>query len=501
MNAPKPATYKLSKSRLMQHRQCPRRLWLFTHRPELAEDDLNAQAAMASGTNVGEVARTLYPEGVLIESGNLTDDLNATTSLLNAAPRPLFEATLSANDVLVRVDLLLPTPTATYRLVEVKSSTSVKRYHLDDAAIQTWVAQNAGVAIAGTDIAHINNQFTYLGGDDYAGLFTHTDISLQVAERLPQISGWINAAQSTLAGSEPEILPGAQCNDPFSCPFIAHCQPVKTDAPEYPVTLLPRASRVHRELLAAGYEDLRDVPDQMLNHPLHQKIQRLSRSGSAEITAEGTTFARSLPYPRYYLDFETIAFAIPRWIGTRPYRQIPFQFSCHVAPCPGTLMPFSFLSTDGEDPRRAFIKALIAAVNPEICTKPGQAPGPVFVYNAAFERSRINELAASFPEFTDALTALNARIVDLLPVTRAHYYHPAMRGSWSLKAVLPTIGVDLDYSSLAVANGGMAQEAYLDIINPETPFEQKEKLRQDLLDYCALDTYGLVRLVERLAQG
>ena len=62
MNAPNPATYKLSKSRLMQHRQCPRRLWLFTHLPELAEDDLNAQAAMASGTNVGEVAHTLYPK-------------------------------------------------------------------------------------------------------------------------------------------------------------------------------------------------------------------------------------------------------------------------------------------------------------------------------------------------------------------------------------------------------------------------------------------------------
>jgi hypothetical protein len=485
----------------MQHRQCPRRLWLFTHRPELAEDNLNAQAAMASGTNVGEVARTLYPDGVLIESGNLTDDLNKTSSLLNAAPRPLFEATLSANDVLVRVDLLLPTPTAAYRLVEVKSSTSVKRYHLDDAAIQTWVAQNAGVAIAGTDIAHINNQFTYLGGKDYAGLFTHTDISFQVAERLPQISGWINAAQATLAGSEPEILPGAQCNEPFSCPFIAHCLPVKAQAPEYPVTLLPRASRVHRELLAAGYEDLRDVPDQMLNHPLHQKIQRLSRSGSADISPEGATCARNLPYPRYYLDFETIAFAIPRWVGTRPYRQIPFQFSCHVEPCPGTLMPFSFLSSDGADPRRAFIEALIAAVNPEICTKSGQAPGPVLVYNAAFERSRINELSAAFPEFSEALTALNARIVDLLPVTRAHYYHPAMRGSWSLKAVLPTIGIDLDYSALPVANGGMAQEAYLDIINPETPDERKEKLRQDLLDYCALDTYGLVRLVERLAQG
>lgn len=171
MNTPKPATYKLSKSRLMQHRQCPRRLWLFTHRPELAEEDSGALAVMAGGTHVGEIARTLYPEGVLIESGNLTADLSATTALLNAAPRPLFEATLSANDVLVRVDLLLPT-NAAYRLVEVKSSTSVKHYHLDDAAIQTWVAQNAGIAIAGTDIAHINNRFTFLGGNNYAGLFT-----------------------------------------------------------------------------------------------------------------------------------------------------------------------------------------------------------------------------------------------------------------------------------------------------------------------------------------
>lgn len=490
--------YKLSKSKLLAFRQCPKRLWLQTHHPERADYDDATTAIMAAGTEVGEVFRTLYPAGVLIDGEDLGDALLKTRDLLQAEPkRPIFEATLEACDVLVRVDMLSPEADG-FRLVEVKSSTSVKPYHLDDAAIQTWVVTQAGIPVKQTAIAHIDSRFVYPGNSEFSGLFTEQAIDPEVSERLPQVVRWVSDAKAMLAGDEPCITAGDQCHQPFDCPFLAYCAP-NVDEPEFPVEILPRNYRLVAQLKDEGYSDLREVPEERLAREIHRKVLRVTKSGQAELSDEGRRIARSLPYPRYYLDFETIAFAVPRWVGTRPYQQVPFQFSCHVELAPGIVAPSAFLSTDGADPRRAFAEALIEAVNPKIFADmpvSGSKPGPVMVYNATFERSRINELAAYFPDLADKLVAINERIADLLPITREHYYHPEMRGSWSLKAVLPTIGADLSYDGMAVANGGMAQEAFLEMIDPETPVDRKEELRQGLLDYCALDTYALLQLVD-----
>ncbi len=145
-----------------------------------------------------------------------------------------------------------------------------------------------------------------------------------------------------------------------------------------------------------------------------------------------------------------------------------------------------FLDLSGADPSEQFAEALIAAC--------GQV-GPVLVYNASFEDSRISELADRFPQLQRPLVAINERIVDLLPVARRHYYHPAQQGSWGLKSVLPTIAPDLSYEKLdGVRDGSMAMTAYLEAINPQTVSQRKDEIRRQLLDYCGLDTTALVRL-------
>ena len=219
----------LSKSRILAHRQCPKRLWLQTYRPELVETDPNAAARFAQGAQVGEVARQLYPDGVLIAGDDLRQALRDTAEVLARSPQcPVFEATFEHEGVLVRVDLLLPDGEA-YRLVEVKSSTAVKGYHLSDATVQSWVTANAGVPISRTEIAHIDTSFAYSGHGDYRGLFTHADIS-EVSALSPEIPAWAEGARATLSGEEPRIAPGAQCHAPFECPwrngaqlFVEHC--------------------------------------------------------------------------------------------------------------------------------------------------------------------------------------------------------------------------------------------------------------------------------------
>ena len=194
----------------------------------------------------------------------------------------------------------------------------------------------------------------------------------------------------------------------------------------------------------------------------------------------------ALPYPRYYLDFETVSPIVPRWAGTSPSSpHVPFQWSCHIEYAPGQLRHEMFLDVSGDDPRRGCADSLINALANE---------GPVLVYHAMFEKGRIAELAQRFPELAPVLLSINERVVDLLPMARQHYYHPAMKGSWSIKAVLPTIAPDLGYDQMEVGNGGDAQNAYSEIVHPGITEERKQQLIEGLREYCALDTLAMVRL-------
>lgn len=479
-------TRGLSKSRVMAHRQCAKRLWLQTYRGDLA-DETGAQAAFDFGDQIGDVARQQYPDGHLIEHGDLTEDLTATRACLSARPRkPLFEATFAYRNTLVRADLLLPMRTG-YRLVEVKASTSVKPHYLEDVAIQAWVMKNANVRVRRLELAHVDNSFIYPGNADYSDLLRYVDVASEVGPLVDKVGGWVKAARATLGGTEPRIEPGAQCKKPYPCPFIDYCSPPVEDG--YPLSELQYGGKVVEALVADGYTDLRKVPAKRLSKAQHLMVHRAVKTGKPVIDPAAGEFLQRLDWPRRYLDFETIQFAVPIWKGTRPYQQIPFQWSCHRETRRGKVVHHEFLATGTEDPRRAFVESLMEALG---------GTGPIFVYNASFERARMEELAASFPEFAPALEAAIARFEDLLPLVRSHYYHRDQHGSWSLKAVLPTIASDLAYSELEVSNGGDASETFRSLLDPDMPTPEAESLRKALLVYCGRDTEALVRIARLL---
>jgi predicted RecB family nuclease len=186
------------------------------------------------------------------------------------------------------------------------------------------------------------------------------------------------------------------------------------------------------------------------------------------------------------LDFETIQFAVPIWKGTRPYQQLPFQWSCHVEPKPGEFRHEEFLDTTGQSPLTSFIKKLVACLGEN---------GPIFVYSH-FERTILGQLAEMYPDQAQKIQKVIERLVDLFPLAKEHYYHPQMKGSWSIKSVLPTIAPDLDYGSIEeVQDGTAAQIAYLEVIDPQTDEVRKLELSKQMLEYCKLDTLAMVRLV------
>lgn len=479
----------LSKSKIIAHRQCPKRLWLQINRPELIQISAATQVRFDEGNKVGDIARQNHPGGVFIETLNRAEAIAQTKEALTKH-QTIFEGAFFEENVMIRADLLFPEKDG-YRLVEVKSSTGVKSYHVDDVAVQSWVMEKAGCSLTSMALAYINNKFVYQGDGNYEGLFAETDLSNQVKPNMPQVQSWVDAAEITLASPvEPAIVPGEQCTDPFTCDFIGHCSPPE-EGVEYPVEILPYGKAIASELRGDGYKDLREVPADRLSNPKHLKVHAATLSGNAILEPEAILQIQALQYPRYYLDFETIGFAVPIWAGTRPYMQLPFQWSCHIEQSDGSITHQEFLDLSGNDPREMFAKTLIEAVSKD---------GPVIVYNAGFEGARIKELATDFPHLASELLTIPERFFDLLPLARNHYYHPDMKGSWSIKEVLPTIAPELDYANLEVSDGAMAQEAYKEAIHSQTTPERKEKVRHAMLKYCKQDTIAMVKIVQAWGQ-
>jgi Domain of unknown function(DUF2779) len=223
--------------------------------------------------------------------------------------------------VLVRADLLFPVSTGS-RLVEVKAAGSVKDYHIQDCTIQTWVIEGAGIPIKTIELAVINTSFVCPGGGDCRGLFRHEDVTESVRILMPQVAGWVRKCRKVLESTKPVVGVGDQCRTPYACPFLEHCS---VGEPAYPVMCLPYGRNVAEDLMADGIFDIRDIPEGKLSNSTHERVHRVTKSGKAEIDASVVAVLNQFPYPWYYLDFETVGFAVPRWPGTRPYQPIPFQ--------------------------------------------------------------------------------------------------------------------------------------------------------------------------------
>ena len=481
----------LSKSKLLSFRQCPKKFWLENHHPELALASPATEANYTAGHAVGAVARQLYdPEGrgELVDVGLLGYEaaFRRSRELLQSA-QPIFEAGFSADGAMTFADVMLPIDgkgSLTWRMVEVKSATGVKDYYRHDTAIQAFVARRAGVRLEGVAIAYVDKTFEYAGDGNYLGLMREEDVTAETLARRDEVRGWIAEAHAIVGqASEPVKATGehAMIRSPAASRRTAR---VGNSRWEYPVTWLPnvRTKALKAHIKEQRATDLTQVPDDLLN-AVQQRVKAHTLSGEPYFdAAQAETKLARYPLPAFFLDFETIGFAVPIWKDTRPYQPLTFQFSVHRLSENGELAHRDFLDLSGEDPREALAQKLI-----EACEK----RGPVFVYSS-FERSRILDLAKQFPKLRRALSALIRRLVDLRPIAEHCYYHPSQEGSWSIKKVLPAL-TGKGYEGLdGVRDGGMAMEAFLEAIDGSTSKERKQQLERQLRDYCALDTKAMI---------
>jgi len=445
---------------------------------------------MQQGHDVGMLARRLFPGGVEVCERSLDQAIRTTRELVaNREVPAIFEGAFEHDGVLVRVDVLHRRRDNRWRLVEVKSSTSVKEEQLDDVGIQYRVVSRCGVDLALVNLAHVNRDYVFDGGSiDPRKFFKIRNLTRRVQRLQPKLTFQLRAEFTVLnMPNAPDLPPGPHCTHPVTCEFFEQCN---SPLPDDHIGYLPRiqASAVE-ELEEIGVESIRDIPD---DFPLNERQRRAAASvqkGEPWFSPELARELRTLKYPLYFADFETVNPAVPRFPGMRPYDQIPFQWSVHVLREPGAEPEhYEFLATDNNDPRREFIASL--------CSVLGKC-GSILVYSA-FESQRLSELAAWLSEFAGRIENIQTRLWDLLPVVRNHVYHPRFAGSFSLKYVLPALVPDMTYAGMVVADGTDAGLAWESLIRGGLGRPERDRIEKALLDYCGQDTLALVKLVTKL---
>jgi hypothetical protein len=463
---------------------CRKRFWLQGH------SATGLQPGHPERALVQALTRAHFPEALTVSASAGTKQAFAETQrlLIRSADRPLLGASFTADETIATADVLLPAGDDIWTLVEILPSLRIRERTLERLAFKTWVLERCGIDLAGIILRTINPRFKLERTGDYRSLFTEQHVHTRTGALTKAIPSLLQGARAILAGPEPEYAMGAHCKTPTPCPFAKRCS-ASLEGPKWPATILPDGG--WKKWARKGFTDLLAL-DESVMKPREAMIVAATRSGIPFHDVDGARTAMAQwAFPRAWIDFEAASPAIPRWIGTAPYQQIPFQFSLHLEQADGTITHHEYLRCDGADPREGCARALVAAI-PEGAT--------LIAYNAGFERSILRGLARDVPDCADALLAIAERTVDLQPVARNHWYHRDQRGSWSLKAVLPTVA-ELDYEDLEVKGGAMAQDSFLEAISPETDPTQRKTIDEALRAYCRRDTWAMILIARRLAAG
>jgi hypothetical protein len=483
----------ISKSRFLAGLQCHKLFWHRYHRPkDFPEVDTSTQLSFDQGHEIGELAKSLYPDGIEVQRDHRRlPDIVSDTQAAIARRKPIYEAGFIVGNLMAYADILNPVGKTQWDLIEVKSATSVKDVNLWDVAFQSHVIEAGGIKLRNHYVLHLNSDYVKKGPVDAKKLFAATKVTSEITLLKNQVPSRIKELCSVHAlAKSPEVDIGPHCSDPYECPLVDKCwKHVGGDS----VLNLVR-SRKSYEWYRDGHRSLVNLPKfiyETLNEK--QKIQcDATHCGRPHVNQQAIAdFLKNISYPAYYLDFETFQTAIPLYDGCKPWQQVPFQYSLHIfRQAEDKGVHKMFLAEGRGDPRKDFLEGLIDQLG---------ETGSILTYNAAFEKSRLKECVEVFPEHRKWLKRILSRIVDLYDPFRAfHFYHPSQNGSASIKAVLPALVGGDGYNDLEIGNGSLASSEFLRITFGDASQQDRKRTRKALEAYCCRDTEAMVLVHEKL---
>lgn len=480
------ASKSLSKSQFVRGIICPKSLYLHKHKFKKDEVQPQQQAVLDAGTRLGRLAQEVFPGGIEVPfEGMGHDEQVAMTAREIAAGREvIYEATFKYDDIFVKADILRKT-SAGWEMYEVKGSNSIKDYYLHDASVQYYVLTGAGLTVSKAAIMHLNREYVRQGDLNLDRLFAVEDLTATVRAQQNFVREEVARLRGMLDGPEPDVKIGPYCDDPYECDYHGHCwKDVGDDAIDSVFKLNGRG--VDRfALYNQGITRMAEIPLSMLNRRQLFQVQATLHQKDHLHPERIRDFLAGLWYPLYYLDFETFMSSIPLFDRTRPFQQVPFQYSLHYRLSEdGPLEHDEYLAEPGTDPRPILLEKLRTVIPPGAC---------VLAYNMSFEVTRLKEMARDFPEYREWVDQLVPNVRDLMhPFIKRDCYRWQMNGSASIKKVLPAM-TTLSYDGLEIADGGAAMDAYHVMCAEQDPAELA-KLRKNLLLYCGRDTEAMVEL-------
>ncbi len=466
----------ISKTKYLVGLQCPKALWIhYNNKALLPPVDATLEAIFDQGHKVGQWAKKLYPGGVdLGDIGGFAEPVSATRDALRQG-KAIFEASFIYNGCFSRADILAPTADGRWDVIEVKSSgvpedlDDLREVYLQDLAFQRYVYEGAGLSIRNCYLLLVNKKYIRTGDINPHQLLTRIDVTVPINALLPAVHGKVEEMKPVLALAEcPDVKVSRHCTDPYDCSLMESCWAF---LPKPSVFDLRNAKSRPWDLLARGILRIEDMPSDMVLTDAQVRQVASHRSGTPHVDrAAIRQFLSRLEYPLHFLDFETIQSAVPLFDRSRPYTQIPFQFSLHIIRSKGARVEHhSFLADGNDDPRPAFLLELRELLGER---------GSIVGYNTNFEAKRLADCALYFPECAQWVSAVSRRFLDLLEVFRGMaYYHPSQNGSASLKAVLPALTAT-SYDGLQISDGEIASREFMRISVSQISWWERRRVRK-----------------------
>ena len=482
----------LSKSKYCKAVQCNKILWLDKYKSEVA-NPVDNSSVLDNGTKVGQLAKELFGKYLDVTfSENLSDMINETKEFLKNDICNITEASFDYNGNFCSVDILKKNKNK-YEIYEVKSSTEISDIYLDDISYQYYVLNGLGLKVTKTCIVHINSKYVRHGDLELDKLFNIVDVTDIVLSKQEEVNNKIDEINKYMDNKKEEDRDiDFYCFKPYECPYFKYCS---SNLEEHNVfDIRGMSTKKKFELYKKGIYKYTDLLDEKINDKYLEQIDfELNDREDKIIIKNIKEFLNTISYPLYFLDFETFQESIPSYDDISPYEQIPFQYSLHILDSKDSeLKHTEFLAESNIDPRRDLALKLVNDIPFNVC---------VLAYNMSFEKNVIKKLAYLYPELSEHLMSIYNNMKDLMiPFKNRDYYTKNMYGSYSIKYVLPALfpnDESLDYHNLdMVHNGSEASNTYMTLTNYSK--KEQEIIRKNMLKYCYLDTYAMVKVLSKL---
>lgn len=496
----------ISKSNYIEFLVHPAYLWLKKFdKNKLPPIDEATQDIFDAGNLFESYVEKLFTDAVKI--GFDRKDFNTYNSMprrtqeaIDSGANVILQGRLEANNTTCIFDVLKRVDGNTFDLIEIKSSSSAKPEHSYDLAFQKEVLEGAGLEIRNTSVIHYNGDYVRQGEIDVEELTIETDITDDVNSLQEVTKEQIKNAF--------HILDLPKCPD-LSPRYINELQVVGTKWKDYWMDVffyinkdisdssIYKLCRLDPELIGTledmEVEDIKDISEDIENlHPKQLTQIQTTKTGERIVDKEKINeFIEGFEYPLYFFDYETLASVIPMFDGTKPYQGYPFQYSLHILDAPDSeLRHEEYLHAENSNP----MPQLIEKMKKDFGDK-----GTILTWNMSYEKKCNERMAEIYPEHSEFLLELNERIDDLMiPFFKQWLVDKDFFGSASVKYVLPVMVPELSYKDLEVSDGMKARRTWTQTVLENKNTWNRDEILKNLSDYCTLDTYAMVRILEEL---